>query len=368
MIRLVILGATGSIGTTALNAIRKDNPGIKVVGLSANKNKEKLLSLKEEFGAEALLTDDRIEECSLPSFLDSTKSDIVLNAIMGFDGLYATKCVLEKGIDLALSNKESVVSGASFIFKTAEKNSSKIIPVDSEHSAIYNLLKGKRAEKLVITASGGPFVDRNNLIGVTKEEALKHPTWKMGRKITIDSATLANKGLEVIEASYLFSTPGEKIEVVVHRQSIVHSMIRTQDGGVYAQLSPPDMTLPIMSAITKGDIEMEDVVKPLCFDNLTLTFEKPDKERFPLLDYAYKALDIGYSGGVIYNAADEVAVKAFLDGRIDFVEISEVVRCALEDNSLTSMPVYDYPTVYHLDRKTRSRSEEIIKEKQWRGC
>ena len=366
MINLVILGATGSIGTTALNAIRKNRLPIKVTGLSANKNRDKLYSLGKEFGADTLLTEGRIEECSLPSFLESTKPDIVLNAIMGFDGLYATKCVLEKGIDLALSNKESVVSGASFIFKEAEKNKCRIIPVDSEHSAIYNLLKGREAENLVITASGGPFVERINLDDVTKDEALKHPTWKMGEKITIDSATLANKGLEVIEASYLFSVPKDKIEVVVHRQSIVHSMIRTKEGGVYAQLSPPDMTLPIMSAITKGEVEMENVVQPLSFEHLTLTFEKPDRTRFPLLDYAYRALSIGYSGGVIFNASDEVAVKAFLDDKIKFTEIAEVVRCALSDNSLTSSTVFDYESVYKLDRETRLRAEEIIRKEEWR--
>lgn len=368
MINLVILGATGSIGTTALNAIRNNNLPIKVTGLSANSNSVKLEKLGIEFNSKTLLTEGRIEECSLPSFLESTRPDIVLNAIMGFDGLYATKCVLEKGIDLALSNKESVVSGASFIFSLAEKSGCQIIPVDSEHSAIYNLLKGHKAETLVITASGGPFVDRKNLSDVSKEEALKHPTWKMGEKITIDSATLANKGLEVIEASYLFSVPSERIEVVVHRQSIVHSMIRTKEGGVYAQLSPPDMTLPIMSAITKGEVQMENIVQPLSFDNLTLTFEKPDRERFPLLDYAYKALSIGYSGGVIFNASDEIAVKAFLDGRIKFSEIAEVVRCALADISLTSKAVNDYESVYALDRLTRNRAEEIIRKEGWRAC
>ena len=362
MIRLVILGATGSIGTTCLDAIRSHNLPVKVVGLTANRNNDKLNALKDEFNCPVLLAGGEIDRSNLTSFLDSTSPDIVLNAIAGFDGLYATKCVLEKSIDLALANKESVVSGASFIFKLAEEHNAEIIPVDSEHSAIYNLLKGRKASKLVITASGGPFVDRKDFNNIKKEDALKHPTWKMGEKITIDSATLANKGLEVIEASYLFSFKPEDIEVVVHRQSVVHSLIRTAEGGIYAQLSPPDMALPIMSAITKGEVEMSNIVRPLSFDDLTLTFEKPDRERFPLLKYAYDALSLGYAGPVIYNASDEVAVKAFLENKISFTDIAETVRLTLEDTSLNTANISSYDEVYDLDRKVRERAERVIRE------
>ncbi len=366
MTRLVILGATGSIGTTCLNALRNNRLDITVTGLTAGKNREKLAALSKEFSSPSLLTGENISSSGLPSFLDETKPDIVLNAIAGFDGLYATKCVLEKGIDLALSNKESVVAGASFIFRLAEENNSRIIPVDSEHSAIYNLLRMKKASSLVITASGGPFVDRENLEDVTLEDALKHPTWKMGEKITVDSATLANKGLEVIEASYLFGFRPEDIEVTVHRQSVVHSLIRTPEGAVYAQMSPPDMTLPIMGAIAEGRMDISAMVRPLDFTSLTLTFEKPDTERFPLLRDAYRALGMGYRGSVIYNASDEIAVGAFIKGEIGFTDIERVVSLSLDSPSLVSGEPSCYDEVYELDRKTRAEAERIIREKSWR--
>lgn len=366
MIRLLILGATGSIGTTCLDYLRKNREcGISVVGLTANTNREKAERIGSEFNAPVLLTNGDISSSHLGEFIDRTRPDIVLNGISGFDGLYATKTVLDKGIDIALANKESVVSGASFIFNSAEKNSCSIIPVDSEHSAIYNLLKERKAEELVITASGGPFVDRTDFSNITVEDALKHPTWKMGRKISLDSATLANKGLEVIEASYLFSFKPDKIKVAVHRQSIVHSMIRTKDGAVYAQLSPPDMTLPIISAVSKGRIELENVVRPLSFDCLALTFEKPDMKRFPLLEYAYNALSLGYQGPVIYNAADETAAYAFLEREIPFTAISDIVLSALENKELSSFSVSSYSDVLALDKMTRLYIDKLIRENKW---
>ncbi len=366
MIRLVILGATGSIGTTCLESLRKHSPDIVLTGITANRNSVKGEKTAREFNCPLLMTDGDISSSGLPHFLDRTKPDIVLNAISGFDGLYATKCVLEKSINLALANKESVVCGASFIFRLAEENRCTVIPVDSEHSAIHNLLKMKKASSLVITASGGPFVDRKDLSGVTKKDALCHPTWKMGEKITIDSATLANKGMEVIEASYLFGFPKDRIEVTVHRQSIVHSMIRTDEGAVYAQLSPPDMSLPIMSAVSGERLKLEDIVRPLDFTSLSLTFEKPDTLRFPLLAYAYDALSIGYRGGIIYNASDEVAVRAFLEDRIPFSSIAEIVRLCLEciPPSVTEPSTYD--EVLSIDRKTRKKAEEIIRTGEWR--
>ncbi len=366
MKRLVILGATGSIGTTCLNSLRTHSLPIEVVGLTADKNHSRLSSLEEEFKCPVLHTNGSIEKSGLDEFLDKTHPDIVLNAIAGFSGLYATKCTLEHSIDIALANKESVVSGASFIFNDAEKYNARIIPVDSEHSALYNLLKKRKAEKLVITASGGPFVDRKDLSGIKKEDALKHPTWKMGEKITIDSATLANKGLEVIEASYLFSFKPEDIEVVVHRQSVVHSLIRTKEGAVYAQLSPPDMALPIISAILEEDLDESNIVSPLSFDSLTLTFEKPDLVRFPLLGEAYRALSYGYAGPVIYNAADEVAVAHFINGDIAFTEIADVVKKSLDNENLRSALPSSYETVLSLDRETRLYAERIIKDRKWK--
>lgn len=366
MTRLLILGATGSIGTTCLNTLRSHSLPVEVVGMTAAHREEKLQSLSLEFACPFLLTGDEIESSSIAEFIEETRPTIVLNAIAGFDGLYATKCVLERGLDLALANKESVVAGACFIFSLAEKNGARIIPVDSEHSAIYNLIQNREASSLVITASGGPFVDRTDLSDVTIEDALKHPTWKMGRKITIDSATLANKGLEVIEASYLFNFPPDDIEVTVHRQSIVHSLIRTKEGAVYAQLSPPDMSLPIMSAVSDRKMKLEDIVRPLSFSDLTLTFEKPDEKRFPLLSLAYTALSLGYSGGIIYNASDEIAVKAFLSGEIRFDEIGNVVKYSLDNSLLTAEKPSSFLDVLSLDRRTREYASLLIREKPWR--
>ena len=358
MRRVVILGATGSIGTTCLNYLRNSNPGFLLVGATAKRSREKLESIGKEFNCPVLLTDP-IETSSLSSFLLSTKPDIVLNAVSGADGLFASVTTIDCGIDLALSNKESVVMGGSWIFSYAEKKNVRIIPVDSEHSAIYNLLKGHEAQSLVITASGGPFVDRMDLDKVTVSEALNHPTWKMGKKITIDSATLANKGLEVIEASFLFDMEAKDIEVTVHRQSIVHSLIRTKEGAVYAQLSPPDMTLPIVSALSDGKIELENVVRPLSFSDLRLTFEKPDKERFPLLQSAYRALEIGGAAPIAYNAADEVAVAAFMEERISFKDISRIVGSVIEMDCFKS-PVFDYPSTMEMDRIARKEAEKLI--------
>ena len=358
MRRVVILGATGSIGTTCLNYLRNSNPGFLLVGATAKRSREKLESIGKEFNCPVLLTSP-IETSSLSSFLLSTKPDIVLNAVSGADGLFASVTTIDCGIDLALSNKESVVMGGSWIFSYAEKKNVRIIPVDSEHSAIYNLLKGHEAQSLVITASGGPFVDRMDLNNVTVSEALNHPTWKMGKKITIDSATLANKGLEVIEASFLFDMEAKDIEVTVHRQSIVHSLIRTKEGAVYAQLSPPDMTLPIVSALSDGKIELENVVRPLSFSDLTLTFESPDTKRFPLLQSAYRALEIGCAAPIAYNAADEVAVAAFMEERISFKDISRIVGSVIEMECFKS-PVFDYPSTMEMDRIARKEAEKLI--------
>lgn len=358
MRRILILGSTGSIGTTCLNYIRKSNPGFQVVGLTAHKNIEKLNSLSKEFSCPTLITDP-IESSGLKEFFIKTKPDIVLNAIAGADGLFATVTAIECGIDIALSNKESVVMGGTWIFDAAKENNVRIIPVDSEHSAIYNLLRGHKASSLVITASGGPFVDRMDLENVTLEEALNHPTWKMGKKITIDSSTLANKGLEVIEASFLFNFKPEDISVTVHRQSVVHSMIRTKEGAVYAQMSPPDMTLPIIAALSDGKVKLENVVSPLSFDNLTLTFEKPDTKRFPLLALAYKALEIGGSATIAYNAADEVAVNAFMEGTIPYSRISQIVEKTLLNEAFTEK-VCNYKETMEKDRIAREIARSAI--------
>ncbi len=358
MRKLLILGATGSIGTTCLNEIKRANPGIQVVAITCYSNEEKARRISNEFGSIPFLCLKGRSKEEISRFIHSVDADIALNAIAGSDGLFATLECLECGMDVALANKESVVMGGSFLFDLAKSLNRRIIPVDSEHSAIYHLLEGHEASSLVITASGGPFIDRADLEDVTLEEALKHPTWKMGQKITIDSATLANKGLEVIEAHYLFGFEKNDIEVTIHRQSVIHSMIRTKEGGVYAQMSPPDMTLPIMSAISDNKLSLNAVVSPLSFSNLTLTFEKPDLEKFTMLSLAFKVLEKKGSYPIAYNAANEVAVQAFIDGRIRFKDISWVTSSVLQnDFSAKSM---DYQAVMENDKKARELAKEAI--------
>ena len=358
MRRVIILGATGSIGTTALDYIRDHREQFIVSGLVANSSKEKLLALAAEFNSPSLLMKDH-SESDLASFLSAIDADIVLNGIAGAKGLYATIMSLRAGKDVALANKESVVMGGQFIFSLADSLGCKIIPVDSEHSAIYHLLPHRNAERLIITASGGPFIDRKDTSRVTLSDALNHPTWKMGRKITIDSATLANKGLEVIEASYLFGFPADKIDVVVHRQSVVHSMVYTREGAIYAEMSPPDMTHPIITALADGEIELRNVVRPLDFTSLKLTFEKPDFNQFPMLAIAFDVLKSGGSYPIAYNAADEIAVNAFIEGRISFNDISGIVSSVLSSDF--SEPSADYASVMENDRKARILAAEAIK-------
>ncbi len=338
--RIVILGCTGSIGTTAIEAIRDKKMDVTVVGLSAHSNEEALASLAREFSCTSVCLTGRkpknnfglILFDSLSDLLSSLDADIVLNGIAGFAGLEASLLSLEQGFDLALANKESIVCGGSYLFDYAKAHHSKIIPVDSEHSALVELVKDRtpdQVESLILTGSGGPFrnLPADQFTQITVEQALAHPTWKMGKKISVDSATLANKALEVIEASYLFNLPAEKIEVVIHPQSIVHSMIRTVDGAVYAQMGIPDMTLPIVNALVENGLSL---VRPLDFTNLSLTFEKPDYQRFPLLALAFSILQRKGSAALAFNAADEVAVYTFLDGKCSYPQMIRAIEKTLE--------------------------------------
>ncbi len=322
---ILILGATGSIGTTALDAARKGIIRGRIAGLVSYSSD--LSSLADEFSCPAFNARGKTRD-EIAEFIRGVSPSIALNGVSGTAGLIYTDILIGCGIDIALANKESIVLGGSLIMDKARERGVRIIPVDSEHSAIYHLLKGRRADSIILTASGGPFYGREDLAGVTAAEALRHPTWKMGRKITIDSATLANKGLEVIEASHLFSIDAGRIEVVIHRQSIVHSAIRTADGAVYALLSPPDMTLPIAMAI-EPDLSRQ-AVAPLSLKDLTLTFSSPDAVHFPLLGLAYRALEMKGSASIYYCAADEAAAEAFLDGRIGFTDIPSVVARTME--------------------------------------
>lgn len=371
MKRVIILGCTGSIGSTALKAIRENLASLQVVGLCAHSNGAQLASLAKEFGAEAICLTSG-EHCNgeparmyrgfsgLEQMLKDLDADIVLNAIAGFEGLRASLMSLRNGFDLALANKESVVCAGSYLFAVAREHKRRIIPVDSEHSAILELLKGRdrsSVESLILTASGGPFrtLERERFDSITVEQALAHPTWKMGKKISIDSATLANKALEVIEAAHLFGFDGEHIEVVIHPQSIVHSMIRTTDGAVYAQLGNPDMTLPIINALTDGS---KNLVRRLDFSHLSLHFETPDYQRFPLLGLAFSILERKGSAALAFNAADEVAVGAFLEGRISYPRLIEVVQRTVEHD--WDAEIQDFQHILALDAQARDLARRFI--------
>lgn len=371
MKRVVILGCTGSIGSTAIQAIRDLKLQVEVVGLSAHSNEEKLVQLALELSCKAICLTAR--HCSpypglsvfsgvtgLKEMLASLDADVVLNGIAGFDGLKASLLTLEQGFDLALANKESVVCGGSYLFEVARQHKSRIIPVDSEHSALAELIKGRDTNEigsLILTGSGGPFRTlASDAFGhITVEQALAHPTWKMGKKISIDSATLANKALEVIEASYLFALPAEKIEVVIHPQSIVHSMIRHRDGAVYAQMGPPDMTLPIVNALVDGSVSL---VRPLDFTNLNLTFEQPDYQRFPLLGLAFSILERKGGSALAFNAADEVAVHAFLERRCTYLKMIRAIEKTLERSWQVAPSSFE--ETLELDKEARELTRSFL--------
>ena len=366
MKRIAILGSSGSIGQTTLTAIRTHALPLSVVSLTSHTSVDRLIADGREFSAEALCSTGTPYEGlyhgfeGLVAMLDEHPVDIVLNAISGFAGLRASLAVLERGIDLALANKESVICGGALLFETARKNNCRIIPVDSEHSALASLLKGHKKEhvrSLILTASGGPFrtLESDRFAHLKAADALAHPTWQMGKKITIDSATLANKALEVIEASYLFGFSGDEIEVVVHPQSIIHSMIRTTDGAVYAQLSKPDMSLAIIGALLDGP---EDIVDRLDFDALSLSFERPDLDRFPLLGLAFEILRRGDLSTIAFNAADEVAVAAFLEGTIPYPVMIDVVRRTVDHEWEGTNS--SYQQIVEVDTRARHLAQSLL--------
>lgn len=361
MKKVLVLGCTGSIGTNTLDIIRNFPNDFSVAGLTAHSNEKKLAFLCQEFKCEGFLTSkEKIE--NLNEFIERTKPDIVVNGIAGSAGLLPSKIVLENKISLALANKETVVMAWPLIKALADKGNTQIIPVDSEHSAIFSLINqvGKEnVSEIVITASGGPFrtLEKEQLKNVTLEQALKHPTWNMGRKITIDSATLANKGLEVIEANRLFDAPAEKISVTVHPQSLIHSLVRTNDGMLYAQISDPDMKHPIYSALTYPE-NRQNYLKPFNLFDCTMTFFKPRYEDFPMLSYAFEAARRNGLYTIAFNAANEVAVDAFINKKIGFMGIPELVGKVL-DSDWTFEPK-TFHDVFEADSKARKLSQELL--------
>ncbi len=348
--KIAILGSTGSIGTSTLEVIEKYPEKYQVVGLSAGYNAELLQEQIRKFKPKAVSLSDEsgqdiLNDCPGTEVLFGVEgackiaampeADVVVAAISGSAGLLPTLEAVKAGKTVALANKESLVMAGELIISEAKKNKADIIPVDSEHSAIFQLLKDKKNEdvkNIILTASGGPFLGSTleELENVSPEEALKHPRWKMGNKVTIDSASMMNKGLEVIEAHYIFGMPAEKIKVIVHPQSIVHSMVEFIDGTVFAQLSHPDMKAPIAYALSCPD-RLDNIVEPLSFADIgKLTFEDPDYERFPNLRLAFRALETGGLMPVIMNSANEVAVQKFCDGLIGFTSISKLIEKVMD--------------------------------------
>jgi 1-deoxy-D-xylulose-5-phosphate reductoisomerase len=377
--RLLVLGSTGSIGTQALDIVERSTD-LELVGLSAESSWEALVEQARRFGVERIAIADRdagaraaeawtdgetlVGAQGLVELVVGSGADLVLNALVGSAGLGPTVAALGEGIDLALANKESLVVGGELVIALAEATGAQLIPVDSEHSALHQLLSGERpgtVDKLQLTASGGPFRGRtrDQLEGVTVEEALQHPTWAMGGKITVDSATLMNKGLEVIEAHHLFGTPYRDIDVVVHPQSIVHSLILLNDGAALAHLGYPDMRVPISYALHYPE-RVDVPVRPLDLADLgALTFEPVDLDAFPCLRMAREAGEAGGTAPCVLNAANEVAVHAFLNGRLPFLGIPAVIEETL--SALPTQPVRAFESLYEADREARVLAGEMIR-------
>jgi 1-deoxy-D-xylulose-5-phosphate reductoisomerase len=366
--RILIVGSTGSIGTQALDVVER-SADLEVVGLAAASSWELLTEQAAHLGVQRIaLTDPdaaaraaehaELEVLAGPEglveLITGAECDLVLNALVGSAGLGPTVAALGEGLDLALANKESLVVGGELVTALAEATGAQIIPVDSEHSALHQLIASERpgtVERLVLTASGGPFRGRDDLEGVTRDEALAHPTWSMGGKITIDSATLMNKGLELIEAHHLFGVPYERIDVVVHPQSIVHALVHLNDGASLAHLGYPDMRVPISYALHHP--ERADV--PMGTLDLAqvgaLTFEEPDVRTFACLRLAREAAAAGGTAPCVLNAANEVAVHAFLSDELSFAGIARVIEETLEE--LPAQPVRHFSDLYEADAQAR---------------
>jgi 1-deoxy-D-xylulose-5-phosphate reductoisomerase len=348
--RVALLGATGSIGRQAIEIIQA-HPGLELCAAASGSSPlDDIDAPLKQVGGDPT------------ELLEQAQPDVVLNAVVGFAGIHTTLWALEHGVDLALANKESLVAAGELALAAQERGGGRILPVDSEHSALFQCLQDRSRDQvasLVLTGSGGPFRGRtrDELTTVGPEEALAHPTWHMGPKITVDSATLANKGLELIEAHFLFDIPYEQIEVVIQPTSIVHSLVRFRDGAALAHVGYPDMRAPISYALTFPE-RAATPVPPLDFTSLTLQFEAPDVETFPMLRLAREAGERSGTAPCVFNAANEVAVAAFLDGRLPFLGIAEVVADALARTD--GAPARDLDDLVEADRNARTLADERL--------
>jgi 1-deoxy-D-xylulose-5-phosphate reductoisomerase len=362
--RVLVLGSTGSIGVQALDVIAA-NPDLECCGLSCGRQLDAMSVQAQAHGVAVTACADGggtiAHSADLAELIEASAPDIVLNALVGAAGLAPTLSALERGITVGLANKESLVVGGELVAEVCGRTGAGLVPVDSEHSALWQLLEAtpkNRVRSLVVTASGGPFRGRNadELAEVTVADALAHPTWTMGAKITIDSATLMNKGLEVIEAHHLFDTSYDDIEVVVHPQSVIHAMVRLDDGSVLSHMGPPDMRVPIAYALRWPEAPPRRA--PIDLLGRTLTFEPPDEDTFRCLPLAREAGRVGGTAPAVLNAANEVAVAAFLDGRTRFLDIAEVVAGALD--AVPVEPADSLETVLAADRHARQVADDLI--------
>jgi 1-deoxy-D-xylulose-5-phosphate reductoisomerase len=383
---VTILGATGSIGASALDLIARHPRRYRVHAVSAQSSVTELADIAARFDADTAVIGEPALERSLRDALQARgakaralsgrdalveavqapECDTVLAAIVGSAGLEPTLAAAEAGKRLLLANKEAIVCAGALLMAAVERGGGILLPVDSEHNAIHQCLSGvskpeRDGARLVLTASGGPFLNRDDLDGVTPDEACAHPKWVMGRKISVDSATLMNKGLEVIEASWLFGIPADRIDIVIHPQSVIHSMVEFSDGSVLAQMGTPDMRTPLAYALAWPE-RIASGARRLDFASAgPLTFEAPDRQRFRCLDYAYASLRRGGAASVVLNAANEVAVQAFLEERLPFTEIAPTIEQMLE--TYDPPPPNDIDDVLCIDREARERARERVLEK-----
>jgi 1-deoxy-D-xylulose-5-phosphate reductoisomerase len=377
MKKVLVLGSTGSIGTQALEVIGRSDQ-LQAAGLAAGTAWETVVEQAREHGVPTVALADAgsaekaregwsgrvlTGEEGVRELITTSGADLVLNSIVGAAGLGSTIVALSEGIDVALANKESLVLGGELVMALSEATGARLLPVDSEHSALFQLIGAEApgtVERLVLTASGGPFRGRDDLAGVSVADALAHPTWRMGGRITVDSATLMNKGFEAIEARHLFAVPYERIEVVVHPQSLVHSLIHLNDGSSLAHLGYPDMRVPISYALHYPERADVDVPRLDLAAAGSLTFEEPDLETFACLRLALEAGGAGGTAPCVLNAADEIAVAAFLEERIPFTAIPAVIERVME--AMPAQPVTHFDDLFTADAEARERSREQVRE------
>ena len=379
MKNILLLGATGSIGKSALKVIDQNRDNLNLIGISIKNNIEKCYKIIEDFSPKYVFIQDKScfqkqksskditflnNDDELNDLINHKDIDIIISAISGFSGLKTTFMAASSGKKILLANKESVVAGGDIILPIAKKNNTEIIPIDSEHNAIFQCLAGendtKDVKKIVITASGGPFLNKtiSELKNVSVDEALNHPNWKMGSKISIDSATLVNKCLELIEAKYLFGLDEKFFDLVVHPQSIIHSIVTFLDGSSICQLSMPDMKVPIAHALSE-DRRLAIDFNPIEFSSLNLSFQEFPKDRSNIENIAREVCNKGGFLGTVFNAANEIAVAEFLNGRINFDKIYEVIYRTFDKNIMSNDVSID--SIYSVDKETRIEAKKVVK-------